>query len=61
MENAVRKEYFTVTFPMGNSRRETIITPAGVLAATNGVMNQAGRRLLPLDGHGQGRDRQFHP
>jgi hypothetical protein len=38
-----------------------VVIGSGVLAATIGVMNQAGRRLLPLDGHGQGRDRQFHP
>ena len=30
----------------------------GVLAAAIGMMDQAWRRLLALDGHGQGRDRQ---
>ena len=25
------------------------------------MMDQAGQRLLPLDGHGQGRDGQFRP
>ena len=33
----------------------------GVLAAAIGMMDQAGRRLLPLDGHGQGRNGQFRP
>jgi len=31
------------------------------LAAAIGVMNQAWRRLLALESHGQGRDRQFRP
>src|ERR1700730_14510010 len=33
----------------------------GVLAAAIGMVDQAGRRLLPLDGHGQGCDGQFRP
>jgi hypothetical protein len=33
----------------------------GVLAAAIGMVDQAGRRLLPLDGHGQSRDGQFRP
>ena len=31
------------------------------LAAAIGMMDQARRRLLALDGHGQGCDRQFRP
>jgi hypothetical protein len=34
---------------------------SGVLAAAIGMMDQAWRRLLPLDGHGQCRDRQIRP
>jgi hypothetical protein len=31
----------------------------GILAAAIGVVDQAGRRLLPLYGHGQGSDGEF--
>jgi hypothetical protein len=34
---------------------------SGVLAAAIGMMDQAWRRLLALDGHGQCRDRQVRP
>src|SRR5450631_1226925 len=34
---------------------------SGKLAAAIGMVDQAGRRLLPLDGHGQGCDGQFRP
>ena len=37
------------------------VTGSGVLAAAIGMVSEAGRRLLPLDGHGQGRDGQFRP
>jgi hypothetical protein len=37
------------------------VTGGGILAAAAAVVNQAWRRLLALDGHGQGRDRQFRP
>src|ERR1700747_26652 len=33
----------------------------GVLNAAIGMVDQAGRRLLPLDGHGQGGASQFPP
>jgi hypothetical protein len=32
------------------------VTGRGVLAAAIGMVSEAGRRLLPLDGHGQGCD-----
>ena len=34
---------------------------SGILAAAIGMMDQAWRGLLALDGHGQGRDRQVRP
>lgn len=34
------------------------LTSCGVLVAAIGMVDQAGRRLLPLDGHGQGCDGQ---
>ena len=37
------------------------VTRRGVLAAAIRMVSEAGRRLLPLDGHGQGRDGQFRP
>ena len=37
------------------------VTGRGVLAAAIGMVSEAGRRLLPLDGHGQGCDGQFCP
>jgi hypothetical protein len=37
------EDYFTVTFPMGNSRRETIITPAAGIAPRN-IVYIPGRR-----------------
>ena len=41
--------------------REPCGNPSGILAPTIGMVSEAGRRLLPLDGHGQGRDGQFRP
>jgi hypothetical protein len=38
-----------------------VVTGGGVLAAAIGVVDEARRRLLLLDGHGQGRDGQFSP
>jgi hypothetical protein len=38
-----------------------VVTGGGVLAAATGMVDQTGRRLLPLYGHGQGRDGQFRP
>ena len=40
---------------------ELAVIGGGVLAAAIGMVDQARRRLLPLDGHGQGRDGQFRP
>jgi hypothetical protein len=40
---------------------DLVVTGGGILAAAVAVVNQAWRRLLALDGHGQGRDRQFRP
>jgi hypothetical protein len=43
-ENAVRKElenYFTVKFPMGDSRQETIITPVIIESNSSGVIIEA--------------------
>jgi hypothetical protein len=37
------------------------VTGGGVLAAAIGMVNEAWRRLLALDGHRQGRDGQFRP
>jgi hypothetical protein len=37
------------------------VIDSGVLAAAIGMVSQARRRLLPLDGHGQGCDSQFRP
>ena len=38
-----------------------LIVERAILAAAVGMVDQAGRRLLPLDGHGQGCDGQFRP
>src|SRR5450631_1033057 len=40
---------------------ELAVIGGGILAAAIGMMDQAGRRLLPLDGHCQSRDRQIRP
>jgi len=40
---------------------EFAVFGGGVLAAAIGMVDQALRRLLPLDGHGQGRGGQFRP
>jgi hypothetical protein len=37
------------------------VISGGVLAAAIRMVNEALRRFLPLDGHGQGRDSQFRP
>jgi hypothetical protein len=37
------------------------VITGGILAAAIGMVDQTGRRLLPLDGHHQGRSGQFHP
>ena len=44
-----------------NCIEELAVAGGGILAAAIGMMDQAGRRLLPLDGHGQCRDRQIRP
>jgi hypothetical protein len=48
---------------IGSSRpvENFAVIGSGVLAAAIGMVSQAGRRLLPLDGHGQGCDSQFRP
>lgn len=40
---------------------ELAVISGSILAATIGVVDEARRRLLALDGHGQGRDGQFRP
>src|SRR6202045_4572034 len=45
----------------GASSVNLAVTGRGVLAAAIGMVSEAGRRLLPLDGHGQGCDGQFCP
>jgi hypothetical protein len=41
--------------------RSLRVISGSVLAAAIGVVDEARRRRLPLDGHGQGRNGQFHP
>jgi hypothetical protein len=56
----------TISFPahgLGHAGcgEKFAVIGGGVLAAAIGMMDQARRRFLPLDGHGQGRDSQFRP
>ena len=47
------------SLPVGRSVFELGRPETGVYPLTIGMMDQARRRLLALDGHGQGRDSQF--
>jgi hypothetical protein len=42
-------------------RAEDLAVGGGVLAAAIGMVDEPGRRLLPLYGHGEGGDGQFRP
>ncbi len=49
------------SLPVGRSVFESGRPETGVDPLTIGMMDQARRRILPLDGHGQCCDRQFRP